>query len=98
MYEKIKISRQINGDDHKENFTNTDCWQQSFWRELRRVGWEHKRFPWDGDWQGEDEPTLGREVDGMDCRLDRLKAIGNGQVPAVAALAWETLRLNRNES
>jgi DNA (cytosine-5)-methyltransferase 1 len=24
-------------------------------------------------------------------RMDRLKAIGNGQVPAVAALAWETL-------
>jgi len=24
-------------------------------------------------------------------RVDRLKAIGNGQVPAVAALAWEML-------
>jgi hypothetical protein len=24
-------------------------------------------------------------------RVDRLKAIGNGQVPAVAALAWRTL-------
>jgi|APGre2960657404_1045060.scaffolds.fasta_scaffold97850_1 DNA (cytosine-5)-methyltransferase 1 len=26
--------------------------------------------------------------------LDRIKAVGNGQVPAVAALAWEILRLN----
>jgi hypothetical protein len=25
-------------------------------------------------------------------RMDRLKAIGNGQVPAVAELAWKTLR------
>jgi hypothetical protein len=25
-------------------------------------------------------------------RMDRLKAIGNGQVPAVAALAWTILK------
>jgi hypothetical protein len=25
-------------------------------------------------------------------RVDRLKAIGNGQVPSVAALAWDILR------
>lgn len=29
--------------------------------------------------------------DGVAARVDRLTAIGNGQVPAVAALAWETL-------
>jgi DNA (cytosine-5)-methyltransferase 1 len=29
--------------------------------------------------------------DGVSARVDRLKAIGNGQVPAVAALAWEIL-------
>jgi hypothetical protein len=27
----------------------------------------------------------------MAARVDRLKAIGNGQVPAVAALAWNIL-------
>ena len=32
-----------------------------------------------------------RGSDGVAHRMDRLKAIGNGQVPAVAALAWETL-------
>jgi hypothetical protein len=29
--------------------------------------------------------------DGMANRMDRLKAIGNGQVPVVAEKAWKTL-------
>jgi DNA (cytosine-5)-methyltransferase 1 len=37
------------------------------------------------------EPDLGRVAHGVAARVDRLKAIGNGQVPAVAALAWEIL-------
>lgn len=37
------------------------------------------------------EPKLGRVADGVAHRVDRLKAIGNGQVPAVAALAWHIL-------
>jgi len=42
-----------------------------------------------GWWQA--EPDVGRVVNGMANRVDRLKAIGNGQVPAVAALAWRAL-------
>ena len=34
------------------------------------------------------EPGVGRVVNGMAARVDRLKAIGNGQVPRVAATAW----------
>jgi hypothetical protein len=30
-------------------------------------------------------------------RMDRLKAIGNGQVPQVAAIAWELLMERMNE-
>ena len=37
------------------------------------------------------EPKLGRVAHGVANRVDRLKAIGNGQVPAVAAKAWEIL-------
>jgi DNA (cytosine-5)-methyltransferase 1 len=34
------------------------------------------------------EPNVGRVAHGVASRVDRLKAIGNGQVPAVAATAW----------
>ena len=38
------------------------------------------------------EPDVGRVANGVAARVDRLKAIGNGQVPAVAALAWNVLK------
>ena len=37
------------------------------------------------------EPRLGRVADGVANRVDRLKAIGNGQVPLCAATAWRLL-------
>ncbi len=37
------------------------------------------------------EPALGRVAHGVANRVDRIRAIGNGQVPAVVRLAWETL-------
>ena len=44
------------------------------------------------------EPNVGRVVDGMASRVDRLKAIGNGQVPLCAATAWSILMERINES
>jgi DNA (cytosine-5)-methyltransferase 1 len=38
------------------------------------------------------ELGLGRVAHGVAHRVDRLKAIGNGQVPSVAAIAWEVLK------
>jgi len=38
-------------------------------------------------------PRVSGMGHGMACWLDRIKAIGNGQVPAVASLAWEILHL-----
>jgi len=40
----------------------------------------------------EAEPNVGRVVDGLAARVDRLKAIGNGQVPLCAATAWRILK------
>ena len=37
------------------------------------------------------EPNVGRVADGVAARVDRLKAIGNGQVSEVARRAWELL-------
>ena len=44
------------------------------------VGW------WDS------EPDVGRVAHGVARGVERYRAIANGQVPSVAALAWETLR------
>ena len=37
------------------------------------------------------EPDVGRVANGVAARMDRLKAIGNGQVPLCAATAWRIL-------
>lgn len=45
-----------------------------------------------GGWQGwPAEPGMGRVADGVAHRLDRIKALGNGQVPRVAAAAFTLL-------
>lgn len=43
-----------------------------------------------GSWW-QTEPDVGRVVDGLAFRVDRLKAIGNGQVPACMAAAFSIL-------
>lgn len=52
----------------------------------------HRRGQEDGrgEWWAV-EPDVGRVAHGVAARVDRLKAIGNGQVPAVVRLAWEAL-------
>lgn len=47
--------------------------------------WKVKTAYWDV------EPELGRMADGVANRVDRIKAIGNGQVPQVVASAWNFL-------
>lgn len=43
------------------------------------------------------EPRVGRMADGVANRKHRLAALGNGQVPAVAALAWQVLSARLEE-
>lgn len=50
---------------------------------------------WDtdpADAEGAFESGMGRVVDGLADRMDRLKALGNGQVPAVVRKAWLSLK------
>jgi len=54
-----------------------------------RIGEERGRLG-DGGWWAA-EPDLGRVAHGVADGVDRLHALGNGQVPAVARLAWEVL-------
>ena len=50
---------------------------------------ERKAFERDTWWSS--EPNMDRMDDGMADRVDRIKALGNGQVPIQAALAWVML-------
>jgi DNA (cytosine-5)-methyltransferase 1 len=43
-----------------------------------------------GEWWSV-EPNVGRVANGVAHRVDRLKAIGNGQVPLCASTAWQLL-------
>jgi len=57
-------------------------------RALPQVLARYGREAWgSGCW----EDAIPRVAQGVAAGVDRLKCIGNGQVPAVAALAWETL-------
>ncbi|RZG64154.1 DNA cytosine methyltransferase [Acinetobacter bouvetii] len=96
--EEKRISRRFS-----EKVTNLRCdgteisntqgvrWKQTRESERsspKRIGWcGQERTRW---WSV--EPRLGRVADGVAHRVDRLKAIGNGQVPIVAKSAFEYLR------
>lgn len=45
-----------------------------------------------GRWWWRSEPDVGRVADGVAARVDRITALGNGQVPRVAATAWQLLQ------
>lgn len=63
---------------------NKEVWAQSGERSARLQGVGEK-------WSWPAEPELGRVANGVAHRVDRLKAIGNGQVPRVAAAAHHLL-------
>ena len=63
-------------------------------RHKRQAGFHYREgsFPtWPDDPAETPESGLGRVADGVPNRLDRLKALGNGQVPRVAAAAFAEL-------
>jgi DNA (cytosine-5)-methyltransferase 1 len=66
------------------------------WRQWQLGFAEQKHHSGGGSTNGsrewwEAEPNVGRVANGVAARVDRLKAIGNGQVPLCAATAWRTL-------
>jgi DNA (cytosine-5)-methyltransferase 1 len=85
-------SRARRGDDRPQDgkavadANGTGCKEQRF---AISDGQEHETAECGGWWAT--EPDVGRVANGVASRVDRLKAIGNGQVPSVAQLAWETL-------
>ena len=59
-------------------------------RSAEPAGTQHKTTQRNSWWSF--EPNVGRVAHGVASRVDRLKALGNGQVPLVAATAFQTLK------
>jgi len=72
---------------------NTSCEGLSFPRsQSNRAYWEQGGRPAAAASWWATEPNVGRVAHGVAARVDRLKAIGNGQVPLCAATAWRILQ------
>jgi DNA (cytosine-5)-methyltransferase 1 len=76
-----------------KELANTDrerrCLWETNWKNAKNVGESSRcssREWWDF------EPNVGRVANGVAARVDRLKAIGNGQVPLCAATAYNILK------
>ena len=85
--------------DGREDVADSDCGSGNGWPgESRRQAERRAVISGDGWWQV--EPDVGRVAHGMASRMDRLRSLGNGQVPAVAALAFRILyaRLKRRST
>ncbi|MFQ6591051.1 MULTISPECIES: DNA cytosine methyltransferase [Pseudomonas] len=63
--------------------SKTQMWTRSNQRSIGSRGNGLRRWPV--------EPGVGRVVDGLAQRMDRIKALGNGQVPRVVARAFDIL-------
>jgi DNA (cytosine-5)-methyltransferase 1 len=84
--ERIWILAYSDSERRKEGHTSSrrGVSRQHSWRDAPQI------WPADpGD--GISEPKLGRVAHGVANRLDRLRALGNGQVPRVVKLAWNIL-------
>jgi len=97
------LQREARLADGRDDVANPHRDEQHGRRRTLQVGrkWGAGQTPHDGHAGGTQwsvEPGVGLLAHGVARRVDRLKAIGNGQVPQVAALAWRTLmrRLTEN--
>ena len=61
-------------------------------RNQRSIRGEQKHSDFGGSSWWATEPNVGRVANGVAARVDRLKAIGNGQVPLCAATAFKLLK------
>nr|WP_278366954.1 DNA cytosine methyltransferase [Marinobacter salarius] len=81
--EAVADSSGVNAQGQQPCITDEEIWQVPG---ERPAGSRINGFGW---WLT--EPSVGRVVNGLANRVDRLKALGNGQVPRVAAAAFTEL-------
>ena len=74
---------------------NSECSGLERWKDRRKqeIAWTRGGGAPIGhaDWWSI-EPNVGRVAHGLAARMERIKAIGNGQVPLCAATAWRVLK------
>jgi len=75
--------------EQSQTMANTSV--QNAQRRWKSLGVQEERNPPSGTGWWAFEPNVGRVANGVAARVDRLKAIGNGQVPLCAATAWRIL-------
>ncbi|MDO7394671.1 DNA cytosine methyltransferase [Acinetobacter baumannii] len=99
---KPSSEKRLTGCGHELSDSNRERCKQVEQRVFSRTQREgasdpsqHSSFARGWEWWAI-EPELGRVADGVAHRVDRLKAIGNGQVPEVARSAFEILRGNES--
>jgi DNA (cytosine-5)-methyltransferase 1 len=80
------LGRNTNLPEHEGDYTEPEI----FSRAIAYAG-----VPSETEWW-KAEPRMGRVADGVVHRVDRATAIGNGQVPRVAAAAWRILTHNED--
>jgi len=85
----VEPSQARESQDLEEKVSNPNGTQFQGNQRSIGIGSEHANACGTSWWEA--EPNVGRVVDGVASRMDRLKAIGNGQVPEVARTAWEEL-------
>ncbi len=87
------IARRWACDGSQENaavgLADTDCAQWEGMQRTLREDAQHSDSYGTSWWAT--EPNVGRVANGVASRLDRLTALGNGQVPLVVVLAWRIL-------
>jgi DNA (cytosine-5)-methyltransferase 1 len=71
-----------NSSEYRIQSQSSEAGKPSQWINASGIG--------NADWWST-EPNVGRVVNGVAARVDRLKAIGNGQVSLCAATAWRIL-------
>ena len=80
----------MRGYETSDNVSNTNSTQCQRNKCSKRIGTKHSNIGSTSWWHI--EPNVGRVANGVAARVDRLKVIGNGQVPLCAATAWELLK------